>query len=139
MALNNSLVTLSDLSTLSSLGGGLAIENCNALTDITILEVFTEINGDVKIGYNNNLISLCGLENIASISGDFSVYLNPRLEELCMNPLEMALCSVGDDFFFTSNISLHVDLIDELYYQITHECVDGGIGGDRLVSNNLGQ
>jgi len=87
---NTNLDNLSDLSSLSSIGGSFSIVNNTSLTSLLGLENLTSINGILNISYNDLLESLMGIQNIdpttikSSNPGetpDLSIYNNLNLSE----------------------------------------------------------
>ena len=73
---NPSLINLTGLEGLNSIGGDLRIEINDSLISLVGLENLNSIWGDLRIGGNDALTSLTGLDNIdaGSISGLFITY-----------------------------------------------------------------
>jgi len=79
---NNALTSLSGLDNIISIGDYLRIRNNDPLSDITALSNVNYVGGDLTIYNNNELTNLSGLEGIDSIGGDLSASANNSLTSL---------------------------------------------------------
>jgi hypothetical protein len=77
---NNSLISLTGLDNVPSIGGSISIRYNDALTSLTGLDNLTSIEGSISISYNDALTSLSGLDNIdAGSITDMYIELNGSL------------------------------------------------------------
>ncbi len=90
-ASSGEITNLNGLSTLTTIGDGLSIENNNALTTLTGLENITSIIGDydslgqgigLNISDNNNLTTINAFSNLTLMEGNIHIENNPMLVSL---------------------------------------------------------
>ena len=100
---NDALVTLAGLDNINSINGFLRIIDNDVLNDITaLINIQNEVE-ELYIVYNNNLQTIDGLNNIVSVSTNLLIQANDSLENVDgLNNLT----TVGEQFSITANYSL---------------------------------
>ncbi len=83
--------------------GGLWISQLDSLVDLSGLDALATVGDSVIIEYNDDLASLSGLDSLATVGTDFRLYANPRLASL--QGLD-GLASVGRDLTLDTNAAL---------------------------------
>lgn len=78
----NSITDLNGLSTITSIGGNLIINNCDQLTHINGLSSLLTVGGNLEIKLNDNLLDIDGLSALTSIGGFITLDGNPALNNL---------------------------------------------------------
>jgi hypothetical protein len=93
-----SLTNLDGLSSLTSVGGDLAITSNDVLTDISGLSSLTSVGGDLNISNNDALTDISGLSNLTAVGGALSIANNPALCQSLVDAFVAACssCSVGN-------------------------------------------
>ena len=81
ISINDKINSIAQLTSLTTIGGGLTIGNTPLLTNLTGLEQITELNG-LLIVNNPSLTSLKGLESVQRINRRAWIRINPALENL---------------------------------------------------------
>ena len=76
---NDSLISVSGLSNLTSLGDGLWINDNDVLTHVDGLSNLTSVGDRLGITYNAVLADVSGLSNLTSVGGDLLIHDNPSL------------------------------------------------------------
>jgi len=85
-----------------TIGSPYNIKNTSVI-DLTPLSSLTSIGRDVKMSHNAALLHLDGLDNIVSIGGDLWMVINYELQD--MSHLS-SLSSIGGDFYFSGQFAL---------------------------------
>jgi hypothetical protein len=123
---NASLVDLSDLSALRSVGCDLSIQENLSLTQIG-LEALETISGNLEVLSNPLLGSLAGLEGLGTIGSDLTIQDNTVLSSVsALRNLD----AVGGDVSIVDNPALPTQDAQQLVEDI------GTIGGEVVVSGN---
>jgi hypothetical protein len=100
---SNSLMSLTGIESLASVGGRIIITDNAILTSLEGLEGLTSVGGDLEIAGNDGLTNLEGLENVTSVGGDLEIRGNADLTNL--EGLEN-VTSVGGDLGIIGNAGL---------------------------------
>ncbi|GAB2801223.1 hypothetical protein GCM10027275_54060 [Rhabdobacter roseus] len=98
-----SLTSLAGLHNLTSLGGGLYINNNGALASLEALSGLTSISGGLQISGNGSLTNLSGLNNVTSLGNSSYIENNGAL--LNLEALS-GLTSIPGELFIAGNGSL---------------------------------
>ena len=79
---DSTLVNLTGLENLTSVGGNLEIIWNNLLTSLTGLDNLTSVGGNLTISVIHFLTSLSALSNLTGVGGDLYIYDSPLLTSL---------------------------------------------------------
>ena len=79
---NSSLLSLSGLDNVSSIGRNLNIDFNDNISSLSVFSNITQINGNLTLNSNQSITSLIGFENLNSISGAFNIFSNNNLVSL---------------------------------------------------------
>ena len=123
MTNNNTLTSLTGLDNLTSIGGGLIIENHYQLTNLTGLDNLTSV-GYIHIKSNHALTSLMALDKITSIGDYLLIQNNDDLYNL--NGLDNVTYIGGDLIINHNSVLSNLTALDNLTY----------IGGDLRFNYN---
>jgi hypothetical protein len=116
---NDSLVILTGLDNLNFIGGGLGVWDNEVLINLSGLENLDSIGDGLGININSSLENLSGLNNVTSIGDGIEIAFNYALNDL--SGLESLAC-VGSNVSITGNLSLTTLLgLDNL------TCIGGGV------------
>jgi len=139
---NDFLTSLSGLNNLTTIGDSLFIWNNPLLTNLSGLDNLTTINGDLLIIANENLISLSGLDNISVIGGGLELGGNNSLVSL---PNLNNLVSIGGSLLIGVNDALaSLSGLDNLtsisgdLEIINNEALNSLSGLDNIVASSIG-
>ena len=97
------IVDLSNLSSITEIGGNLEIRYNNNLTEISEFNSLTSVGGFVNINNNEALVTINGFDVLESVDGYFSIYQHLSLTTVSSFSM---LASVGQAMGFQSNWSL---------------------------------
>jgi len=111
---------LSELDSLTSVGGGLEIYNTDTLTNLDGLAALTSVGGSLSISGNVSLTNLNGLSGLTSVTGNLLIGNDYNGGNPVLTNLDglSGLTSVGNEFRIIDNPTLPdcevCDLLDQL-------------------------
>ena len=115
---SNSMIDISSLSQITSIGGNLDISYDHTLTDLTGLENLSTIGGDLVIDNNYDLIDFTGLDNLSYIGGNFTI--NENRDLIGLASLENLDTIAGNLRVYDNNKLISLTGIDNLNFLAGH-------------------
>ena len=102
------IITVSGLSNITSVSGGILLHNLNRLVDVPFLNTITTAG---SISVYNSAVSTLNFRNLKSLTGEFILYNLNKLSEVSfseltkVSELRITLCPLLNDVSFLNNIT----------------------------------